>query len=152
MQGSRDFQRTFFFVEVLPLQTADLAAAQSGSQFRVEEIVPGFIRFDGLHEDIHLLIGQDLFRLLTAFRHRGALCRILMDQMLLLCDIHCKMQHGVYTSYGGVRELFAEFRVFVNAALFFQLDIHSLHIGSRDLRDTLMTEDGANVLLCICPR
>ena len=40
MEGSGDFQRTFFFIEVLPLQAADLSAAQSGGQLRVEEIVP----------------------------------------------------------------------------------------------------------------
>ena len=40
VEGSGDFQRTFFFIEVLPLQSAYLAAAQSGGQLRVEEIIP----------------------------------------------------------------------------------------------------------------
>ena len=48
VQSACDFQRTLFFVEVLPLQAADLAAAQSGGQLRIEEIIPGFIRFDRL--------------------------------------------------------------------------------------------------------
>ena len=47
VQGSGDFQCTFLFVEVLPLQAADLAAAQAGGQFRIEEIVPGFVRSVG---------------------------------------------------------------------------------------------------------
>ncbi|MFQ9126526.1 MAG: hypothetical protein ACLR4Z_06725 [Butyricicoccaceae bacterium] len=43
VEGSAYLQRTGIPIEVAPLQTADLAAAQAGRQLRLEEVTPHLI-------------------------------------------------------------------------------------------------------------
>ena len=55
-----DFQRTSDFIEVLPLESADLTPPQTGGQLGVEEVMPNFILRDDFHERIQLLVRQYL--------------------------------------------------------------------------------------------
>lgn len=54
--ASDDSELACDVIEVLPLQTAYLTAAQAGSYFRIEEIVPDWISFDCFYKRIKLLI------------------------------------------------------------------------------------------------
>ena len=60
VESAANTERPFLLIEVLPHQPADLAAAQSGHELGVEELVPDFILAYELHEGFQLLLVDGL--------------------------------------------------------------------------------------------
>ena len=59
VEGSAYLQRTGIPIEVAPLQTADLAAAQAGHQLRLEEVTPHLVLLHHCKEVVQLRAGED---------------------------------------------------------------------------------------------
>lgn len=97
MDRAADFQRAMSFIKVLPLQSADLTPAQSGSQFRVEEVTPDTVSLNNLHELFQLFIRQHLFPFVAEFEYVDIFGGITWDEASLLRCSHRFMEHRVDT-------------------------------------------------------
>ena len=84
MDRASYFQSAMDFIKILPLQSADLTPAQTGSQFRIEEVAPDAVPLNSIHELFQLFIRQHLFAFVTEFRSANILCRISRDEASLL--------------------------------------------------------------------
>ena len=59
VEGSAHLQRPGVLIEVAPLQAADLAAAQAGHQFCLEEVPPHLVLLHHGEEGVQLRTGED---------------------------------------------------------------------------------------------
>lgn len=66
-----NFQRPGVLIKVLPHETADLAPAQAGSEFGVEEVTPGLVLVHRVQKGVHLSAVQDLLGLVVALGQSG---------------------------------------------------------------------------------
>ena len=95
MEGAPRMERFLLRIEVLPPQSADLAAAQTGGHRGVEEIMPEFILFDGRHESVQLCFGQNFYGSANKFGWVNFCGRIAWDQILLHGRFQGVVQGGV---------------------------------------------------------
>ena len=70
VEGSAHLQRPGIPIEVAPLQTADLAAAQAGHQFRLEEVPPHLVLLHHCEKGVQLRTGEDALGLVVGFGRR----------------------------------------------------------------------------------
>ena len=95
MEGAPHMERFLLRIEVLPPQSADLAAAQTGGHRGVEEIMPERILFNDSHKSIQLCSGEDLHGCAVKLG-RVNFCRwITWDQILLHSRFQSVVQGGV---------------------------------------------------------
>ena len=83
VEGAAHLQRAALLVEVAPLQSADLAAAQAGHQLGLEEVSPHLILLHHREKGVQLLAGQNAFGLVVGFGRRCALGGVPGDDMRL---------------------------------------------------------------------
>ena len=91
MEGSAHLQRPGVPIEVAPLQTADLTAAQAGHQLRLEEVPPHLILLHHFKESIQLRTGEDALGPVVWLGRGRPLGRISGNDMRL----HRVFQRGV---------------------------------------------------------
>ena len=70
VEGSTYLQRTGILIEVAPLQTTDLAAAQAGHQLRLEEVTPHLILLHHCEKGVQLRTGEDTLGLVVGLGRR----------------------------------------------------------------------------------
>ena len=68
VEGAAHFQRPGVPIEVAPLQTADLTAAQAGHQFRLEEVPPRLVLLHHCEEGIQFRTGEDALGFVVGLR------------------------------------------------------------------------------------
>ena len=73
VEGTVHFQRAALLVEVAPLQSADLAAAQAGHQLRLKEVPPHLVPLHHREKGVQLLAGQNALGLVVGFGRRCTL-------------------------------------------------------------------------------
>ena len=96
MEGTADLQCPGLRVKVPPLKPTDLTPVDG--KFRVEEVVPDWIRLDRRHEGVHFLVGQDALGLAVPFGCRHAVSRISGDEVGRDGVLQRPMEHGVDTA------------------------------------------------------
>ena len=119
VEGAAYLQRTSVLVEVAPLQTADLAAAQAGHQLRLEEVSPHLVLLHHCKEVVQLRAGEDTLGLVVGLGRRCPLSRISGNDMRLHCVFQCGVEGGVNVANHGVRELMIHLGMLVDAPLRF---------------------------------
>ena len=140
VEGSAYLQRTGIPIEVAPLQTADLAAAQAGHQLRLEEVPPHPILLHHRKEGVQLLAGQDALGLVVGLGCRCTFGGVPGNDMRL----HRVLQRGVEcrmdVTHHGVGELMIHLGMLVDAPLRFQAAVHPLDVLLRDEGDLLVAQ------------
>ena len=101
LDGSSDMQGSCGFIEVLPLESADLTAPQAGHHFHGEKVTPDLIVPDGGHEDVELLVCQNLFLPVAELWSRNLLCWVAGDQVFPPCSVQDLLEHTVDAAYGA---------------------------------------------------
>ena len=132
VEGSAHLQCPGVSVEVTPLQTADLAAAQAGHQLGLEEVPPHLILLYYCEEGIQFRTGEDTLGLVVGFGGRCSLGGILGNDVRLHRVFQRGVKRGMDVADHGVRELVIHLGMLVNAPLRFQAAIHSLNVLLRD--------------------
>lgn len=138
MDHAADLQRAMSFIKVLPLQPANLTPAQSGSQFRVEEVTPDTIPLNGFHEFFQLFICQHLFSFVAEFGCVDISGGITWDEASLLRCTHYLMEHSVNASDCSAGQPLSR----VSISLTSQHIIQLLNIFSGYQRDWLVSHIG----------
>ena len=128
VEGAAHLQRAALLVEVAPLQTADLAAAQAGHQFCLEEVPPYLVLLHYLEEGIQLRTGEDTLGFVVGLGRRCALGRVPVNDMRLHRVFQRSVERRVDVANHGVRELVVHLGMLVDAALCFQAAIHPLDV------------------------
>lgn len=141
VEGAAHLQRAALLVEVAPLQTADLAAAQAGHQLRLEEVTPHLVLLHHCQEGIQLRTGEDTLGLVVGLGRRCPLGGVPGNDMGLHCVFQCGVEGGVNVAHHGVGELMPHLGMLVDAPLRFQAAIHPL--------DVLLGEEG-DLLVASC--
>ena len=145
MDGTADMKPPCFLFEILPLQAADLAPAQSRCQLRVEEIRPHRILLHHSQKPLQLLLRQDLLRGIVDLRDHRSLCWIFHDQPFPNRRIHGLMEHHVDAPYHAVRQGVPPFRVLVYPSVFPEPVVHFLDVCGCDGADFLAAQLGLDV-------
>ena len=140
VQGSAYLQRTGIPIEVAPLQTADLAAAQAGHQFRLEEVMPHLVLLHYLEEDIQLRAGEDTLGLVVGFGRRCPLGGVPGNDMRLHCVFQRGVECGMDVAHHGVGELMPHLGMLVDAPLRFQAAVHPLDVLLGEEGDLLVAQ------------
>ena len=146
VEGSAYLQRTGIPIEVAPLQTADLAAAQAGHQLRLEEVSPHLVLLHNCEEVVQLRTGQDALGLVVGLGCRCPLGRISGNDMRLHRVFQCGVEGGVDVAHHGVGELMPHLGVLVDAPLRFQAAVHPLDVLLRDEGNLLVAQLRLNVV------
>ena len=120
VEGAAHLQRAALLVEVAPLQTADLAAAQAGHQFRLEEVPPHLVLLHHCAEGVQLLAGQNALGLVVRLGRSRTLGGVPGNDMGLHCVFQCGVEGGVNVAHHGVGELMPHLRMFVDAPSVFR--------------------------------
>lgn len=94
VEGSTYLQRTGIPIKVAPLQTADLAAAQAGHQFRLEEVTPHLILLHHCEKGVQLRTGEDTLGLVVGLGRCCPLGGVSGNDMRL---------HRMHLSYQGLK-------------------------------------------------
>ena len=140
VEGAAHLQRTGVPVEVVPLQTADLSAAQAGHQFCLEEVPPHLVLLHHCEEGIQLRTGEDALGPVVWLGCGRPLGRISGNDMRLHRVFQCGVKRGVDVADHGVRELMIHFGMLMNASLCFQAAVHPLDVLLRDEGDLLVAQ------------
>ena len=140
VEGSTYLQRTGIPIEVAPLQTADLAAAQAGHQFRLKEVPPHLILLHHCEEGVQLHTGEDALGLVVWLGRRCPLGGVPGDDVRLHRVFQRGVERGVDVANHGVRELVVHLGMLVDASLRFQAAIHSLNVLLGDEGDLLVAQ------------
>ena len=119
MEGSAYLQRTGIPIEVAPLQTADLAAAQAGHQFRLEEVTPHLILLHHCEKGVQLCTGEDTLGLVVGLGRRCPLSGIPGNDVCLHRVLQRGVERGVDVADHGVRKLMIHLGMLVDAPLRF---------------------------------
>ena len=120
VEGSAHLQRPGVPVEVAPLQTTDLAAAQAGHQFCLEEVPPYLVLLHYCEEGIQLLAGQNALGLVVGFGRRCAFGGVPGNDMRLHRVLQRGVEGGMDVAHHGVGELMPHLRMFVDAPSVFR--------------------------------
>ena len=83
VEGSAHLQRPSIPIEVAPLQTADLAAAQAGHQLRLEEVSPHLVPLHHRAEGVQLCTSEDALGLVVGLGRRCPLGGVSGNDMRL---------------------------------------------------------------------
>ena len=102
MNGAAYLQRSAFLVEVAPLEPADLAAAQTRGDLRVEEIIPQRLGTDRFHESVELLFVEDFHGRAVELGDHRPVRRVLHDQPGAHRRLHDLMKQHVDAAHRGV--------------------------------------------------
>ena len=140
VEGSAHLQRTGISIEVAPLQTADLAAAQAGHQLRLEEVPPHLILLHHCEEGVQLRTGEDTLGLVVGLGRRCPLSRISGNDMRLHRVLQRGVEGGVNVAHHGVGELMPHLGVLVDASLRFQAAVHPLDVLLGEEGDLLVAQ------------
>ena len=140
-----NLQRPGLLVEVLPHEPADLAPAKTGGQLCVEEVPPDLAAVHRRQEGLHLLLREDLFRLIAGLGHYGPVSGVPGDHMGRLRVLQAPVEHGVDAEHHGVRQLVPVFRVLADTALMFQLSVQLLDVHAGHPGDDLVPQIGFDV-------
>ena len=140
VEGSAYLQRTGIPIEVAPLQTADLTAAQAGHQLRLEEVTPHLVLLHHCEEGVQLRTGEDTLGLVVGFGRGCPLGGVPGNDMRLHCVFQRGVERGVDVANHGVRELMIHLGMLVDAPLRFQAAVHPLDVLLRDKRDLLVAQ------------
>lgn len=128
VEGSAHLQRTGVLVEVAPLQSADLAAAQAGHQLGLEEVPPHLVPLHHRKKGVQLLAGQNALGLVVGFGGRCSLGGISGNDVRLHRVFQRGVKRGMDVANHGVRELMIHLGMLVDAPLRFQAAVHPLDV------------------------
>ena len=140
VEGAAHLQRTGIPIEVAPLQTADLAAAQAGHQLRMEEVPPHLVLLHHCKEVVQLRAGENALGLVVGLGRRCPLGGVPGNDMRLHRVFQCGVEHGVDMVDGGIGESVSIFGVLMDTALFFQAAVHPLDVLTGDKGHLLMSQ------------
>ena len=145
VDGAAYLQRSVRLVEVAPLEPADLAAAQTRGDLRVEEIIPQRLGTDRLHELVQLLFVENLHGRTIELGDHGSVRRIHHDEPGAHCRFHDLMEQHVDAAHGGAGKLaLASVAGFV--CLPTQRIIEFLHVPLRDGAEHLVAQRRLDVM------
>ena len=119
VEGPAYLQRTGIPIEVAPLQTADLAAAQAGHQLRLEEVPPHLVLLHHCEKGVQLCTGEDTLGLVVGLGRRCPLSRISGNDMRLHRVLQRGVECGMDVAHHGVGELMPHLGMLVDAPLRF---------------------------------
>ena len=119
VEGAAHLQRAALLVEVAPLQTADLAAAQAGHQLRLEEVPPHLVLLHHCEEGVQLRTGEDTLGFVVGLGRRCPLGGVPGNDVGLHRVLQRGVKRGVDVAHHGVRELMIHLGVLVDAPLRF---------------------------------
>ena len=119
VEGSAHLQRPGIPIEVAPLQTADLTAAQAGHQLRLEEVPPYLVLFHHRKEGIQFRTGKDALGFVVGFGRGCPLGGVPGNDMGLHRVFQRGVEGGMDVAHHGVRELMPHLRMLVDAPLRF---------------------------------
>ena len=85
VEGSAHLQRPGVPIEIVPLQTADLAAAQAGHQFCLEEVPPYLVLLHHCKEVVQLRTGENALGLVVGLGRCRAFGGVSWNDMRLHC-------------------------------------------------------------------
>lgn len=119
VEGTAHLQRAALLVEVAPLQTAYLAAAQAGHQLRLKEVPPHLVLLHHCKEVVQLRTGQDALGLVVGFGRRCTLGGISGNDVRLHRVFQRGVERGVDVADHGVGELMIHLGMLVDASLRF---------------------------------
>lgn len=140
VEGAAHLQRAALLVEVAPLQSADLAAAQAGHQLRPEEVPPHLVLLHHCEEGVQLRAGEDTLGLVVGFGSRCPLGGIPGNDVRLHRIFQRSVEGGVNVAHHGVRELMPHLGVLVDAPLRFQAAVHPLDVLLGEEGDLLVAQ------------
>ena len=140
VEGAAHLQHAALLVEVAPLQTADLAAAQAGHQLRLEEVPPHLVLLHHRAESIQLLAGQDALGLVVGFGRRCTFGGISGNDVCLHRVLQRGVEGGVNVAHHGVGELMPHLGVLADAPLRFQAAVHPLDVLLGEEGDLLVAQ------------
>ena len=119
VEGAAHLQHTALLVEVAPLQSADLAAAQAGHQLRLEEVSPHLVLLHHCEEGVQLRTGENALGLVVGLGRCRAFGGVSWNDMRLHRVLQRSVEGGVDVTHHGVGELMIHFGVLVDAPLRF---------------------------------
>ena len=134
-------------IEVLPLETADLATAHSCGQLRVEEVIPQRILLQRFHEFFQLLLRQNLLGRVIHLGNDGALCGIFRDQPFPHRHVQRLMEHHVNAADKGVRQGISLLIMLADTPVLPEPVVHFLDVGGGDGADLFVPQQGLDVVL-----
>ena len=140
VEGTAHLQRTGIPVEVAPLQTADLTAAQAGHQLRLEEVSPHLVLLHHCKEVVQLRTGENALGLVVGLGRRCPLGGVPGNDMRLHRVFQCGVKRGVDVAHHGVGELMPHLGMFVDAPLRFQAAVHPLDVLLGEEGDLLVAQ------------
>ena len=140
VEGAAHLQRAALLVEVVPLQTADLAAAQAGHQLRLKEVPPHLVPLHHREKGVQLLAGQNALGLVVGLGRSRPLGGIPWNDMGQHRVLQRGVEGGVDVANHGVGELMPHLGMLVDAPLRFQAAVHPLDVLLRDEGDLLVAQ------------
>ena len=140
VEGAAHLQRPGVPIEVAPLQTADLAAAQAGHQFRLEEVSPHLVLLHHCEKGVQLRTGEDALGFVVGLGSRCPLGRVSGNDMRLHRIFQRGVERGMDVANHGVGKLMVHLGMFVDAPLRFQTAVHSLDILLGDKGDLFIAQ------------
>ena len=140
VEGAAHLQRAALLVEVVPLQSADLAAAQAGHQLRLKEVPPHLVPLHHREKGVQLRMGEDALGLVVGLGSRCPLGRVSGNDVRLHRIFQCGVKRGMDVANHGVRELMIHLGMLVDAPLRFQTAVHPLDVLLRDEGDLFIAQ------------
>ena len=140
VEGSAYLQRTGIPIEVAPLQTADLAAAQAGHQFRLEEVTPHLVLLHHCKEVVQLRTGENALGLVVGLGRCRAFGGVSWNDVRLHRVFQCGVECGMDVAHHGVGELMPHLGMLVDAPLRFQAAVHPLDVLLGEEGDLLVAQ------------
>lgn len=140
VEGAAHLQRPGVPIEVAPLQTADLAAAQAGHQLRLEEVSPHLVLLHHCKEVVQLRAGEDTLGLVVGLGRRCPLGGVPGNDMGLHRVLQRGVEGGMDVAHHGVRELMPHLGMLVDAPLRFQAAVHPLDVLLGEEGDLLVAQ------------
>ena len=140
VESAAHLQRTGVPIEVAPLQTTDLAAAQAGHQLRLEEVSPHLVLLHYRKEGVQLRTGEDTLGLVVGLGRCCPLGGVPGNDMRLHRVFQCGVKRGVDVAHHGVGELMPHLGMFVDAPLRFQAAVHPLDVLLGEEGDLLVAQ------------
>ena len=140
VEGAAHLQRPGIPVEVAPLQTADLAAAQAGHQLRLEEVSPHLVLLHHCEEGVQLRTGENALGLVVGLGRRCPLGGVPGNDMRLHRVLQRGVECGMDVAHHGVGELMIHLGMLVDAPLRFQAAVHPLDVLLGEEGDLLVAQ------------
>ena len=145
VDGAAYLQRSVRLVEVAPLEPADLAAAQTRGDLRVEEIIPQRLGTDRLHELVQLLFVENLHGRTIELGDHGSVRRIHHDEPGAHCRFHDLVEQHVNAAHRCIcKSTLVSVAGFV--CLSAQRVIEFLHVPLRDGAKHLVAQRRLDVM------